>query len=71
MHPKHREHIALKARLEQLAAELADSLPAAEREARIILARTAIRGSCTVMAQVFRGIDREWDDDQADWEWLR
>jgi hypothetical protein len=70
MHPKHREHLALKARIEQLAAAMADGDPATEEEARTILARVAVRGSCGVLTQVFFGLVRQWDADQADWERL-
>jgi hypothetical protein len=57
--------------LEQLAAGLDGGEPRAEQEARIILARVVSRGSADILAQVFRGIIREWDSEQADWDAIR
>jgi hypothetical protein len=70
MTPEHKEHLRLKADMEQLAAALVDGDPATETRAREILTRVAVRGSTMALAQVFFGLVRQWDADQADWETL-
>ena len=62
------QRLRLLQRFEQLSAALADNAPRAENEARIILARVVARGSCPLLAQVFRGIIMAWDKEhESEW----
>ena len=52
----------------QLAAGIADCDPSAIREGREILALVADRGSPDILAQVFRGLLKEFDSEQEEWD---
>jgi hypothetical protein len=60
--------LRLLQRTEQMQAALAAGDKAAEAEAREILRRVQTKGSCSLLAMVYRGIILAWDEDLADWE---
>jgi hypothetical protein len=64
--PDERNRLRLLARMEQLSAALASADPAAESEARTILARICLDGSVLILADVFRGIVLAWDEARRD-----
>ena len=52
---------------EQLSSALADNNPQAIAKARAILSCVAGRGTAPLLAQVFRGIVKAWDSEDALW----
>jgi len=65
-----RERLKLLHWLEQLSAALFAGEKEAEQNARIVLARIAVKGSVEILAQVFRGIVLSRDEEQPGWEEL-
>jgi alkanesulfonate monooxygenase SsuD/methylene tetrahydromethanopterin reductase-like flavin-dependent oxidoreductase (luciferase family) len=68
MSKDHRDHLALKARIEQLAARLQRGDKNAEKTARGYLIKFAADGSVQVLTDVFSGLVKQWDSQQPDWE---
>lgn len=68
MDPDTRLRLRLLSRLEQLSAGLASRNSDCEGEARDILRRVVSKGSCAMLAHVFRGIVLAWDEEENEWE---
>jgi len=63
-----RKRLKLLHWLEQLSAALFAGEEEAERDARIVLARIAVKGSVEILAQVFRGIVLSRDEEGPAWD---
>jgi len=62
------QRVRLFSQFEQLQTGLRYGDADAEMEARRLLARVVSRGSCDLLAQVFRGIVLAWDEEQSAWD---